>query len=267
MSKKLFVVMLVLLGVLTTNVFAEGWTGAGVNNLWTNPQNWSAVPHIPYTANINSTVNPTNWPLIDSTMAADAGQVGLNGTDPLNRPKLTMTGGTLQLGGGEAFKIGHGVGTQGIFEMHGGILSAAPAYQSDCQLFVGGGGETGPNSAYGEFTMYGGVASFSYGKIGNRYFATAGAHLNMYGGTLNMGGLELRPWARANITNGTIVINGNRESTVDSWVSGGQLVAFGGAGTIQRHYDGTVTTITAIPEPVTIALLGLGGLFIRRRRN
>ena len=59
------------------------------------------------------------------------------------------------------------------------------------------------------------------------------------------------------------------DDQVQILVDAGVLVAFGGSGTVQWSYDfmGDETIITGIPEPATIALLGLGGLVLLRKRS
>ena len=46
----------------------------------------------------------------------------------------------------------------------------------------------------------------------------------------------------------------------------GQLVGDGGASGIKIYDDGAGKAVAEVPEPITIALLGLGGLLLRKRR-
>jgi hypothetical protein len=61
-----------------------------------------------------------------------------------------------------------------------------------------------------------------------------------------------------------LVLAGN----ISNMASYGNVTAYDGIGTFVYSYDSgsNLTTITAIPEPATIALLGLGGLLFRKRR-
>ena len=65
------------------------------------------------------------------------------------------------------------------------------------------------------------------------------------------------------ITGGTLIIDDNVLDTVLEYRDNGLITAYGGAGTLLADYDDRTpgkTTVTAIPEPATIDLLGLGGL-------
>jgi hypothetical protein len=92
------------------------------------------------------------------------------------------------------------------------------------------------------------------------------------------GGLEIGPpgsGGMMDIRAGTLVLNGNQMDYVLDLITAGLLTAYGTNGSgpdIQWQYDYNVrnpgkTTVSAIPEPATIILLGLGGLVLRHRKR
>jgi hypothetical protein len=106
--------------------------------------------------------------------------------------------------------------------------------------------------AIGTFVMNGGTALVE-GAFGLGFSGGTGiAHIN--GGTLT-----LSQWATnsiqgsqsvLDIRGGTVVIAGNQVASVDNFVAGGKISAYGGIGTIVRNYNGAAntTTITAMEE-------------------
>ena len=92
------------------------------------------------------------------------------------------------------------------------------------------------------------------------------AELNLAGGTVNAGALVMNAQGYIDITGGALVITGDVTTDINNWITGGQIVAGGGAGNVTSSFDGTNTTV--IPEPGTlglVALMGGGMLFVRKR--
>lgn len=65
---------------------------------------------------------------------------------------------------------------------------------------------------------------------------------------------------------GMLTLPGDFIGTIEKYVNAGTIVGNGIAGNVQAVFADDVTTVTAIPEPMTLALLGIGGLLIRKRR-
>ncbi|MBI9017805.1 MAG: PEP-CTERM sorting domain-containing protein [Phycisphaerae bacterium] len=66
---------------------------------------------------------------------------------------------------------------------------------------------------------------------------------------------------------GTITLQGDWVNSVDNYIANDRLAGNGIIGNVDATFTNGVTTITAVPEPLTMSLLGLGGMFIVRRRR
>ncbi len=143
----------------------------------------------------------------------------------------------------------------GVLHMEGGLLNV------NAQISVGGNG----GGSTGLIDMTGGVIDTGTLFIDNGSNSVSG-QVNLAGGTI-YANLSVGANGRLDISGGTFVWEGfdfsgiNGLNTWNNWID-----AYGGTGTLVATYDGLNTTITAIPEPATMLLLGLGGLLIRRRR-
>jgi hypothetical protein len=170
--------------------------------------------------------------------------------------------------------VGRAAATTGVLTIDsGGVVGAGNhlwwGYQGNATINISGTlAQTGGNFGLGTNNASaagGGVATLNILNGGivnlNQWAAwNSGAST----GSIHAGSL-------INMLGGTLTIKGNRESEVDAYVTLGRIVGYGGSGTIERSYDsGTnLTTITAIPEPGSFALLGMAGLVsvvVRRRK-
>ena len=69
------------------------------------------------------------------------------------------------------------------------------------------------------------------------------------------------------VTGGKMVLLSDQRSVVQAYRALGLIVGDSGASWIGITYDGSYTTVQTVPEPMTIALLGLGGLALLRKRR
>ncbi len=145
-------------------------------------------------------------------------------------PHGTMTvslSGTGSINVTEYFKLGGASYSEALMTMTGGTLNCA-------DLIVGGDG--------------GGAGS-----------------LDLFDGIITADTLVMNAGGFMDIAGGMLVLDGN----ITDITAYGDVMANGGTGTFDYEYDmvNDTTTITAVPEPATLALLGLGGLLFRKNRR
>ena len=167
------------------------------------------------------------------------------------------------------------VGNTSTINMYaGGSYTAEGIGLGDNWWFNGGQGVT--------WNQYGGTVNIGY--------LFWGGYLNLYGGTFTInenlgvndavgyiGGDTVNQVTDANrminLDGGALVIAGNATTLVDGWIGRGIIEGNGAVGaiSIDTTSDPGFSIITAVPEPASIALFGLGGLAMmlgfRRRRS
>ena len=251
MSTKLiyFVSVVLLLGSV---VQAEDikWTDLGADHLWSTPENWD-LGRVPTLADevlidVPAAAAP-NGPVIQDGI--DAKVKGL-WTEAPGEPTLTITGGTLEVA--EWIWWGDGADSFGIWDMSGGAVTVG----SEFELGWGGGA--------GTLTMTGGTISAAEAVIptGSGAFGT----LYLYGGTYNVtnaDGLSVKENGLIDITEGTLVLEGDDTAKVNDLIAAGQITAYGGDGQLELDFDGRnpgKTTLTAAIEKTVLFAEDFEGL-------
>ncbi len=248
MFKKLiyFVSIVLLLGSVVQAADIQ-WTDLGADHLWSTPENWEPV-RIPTLADevlidVPAAAAP-NGPVIQDGIDAKAKGIL---TEAPGEPTLTITGGTLEVA--EWIWFGDGADSFGIWDMTGGAVTVANEF------------ELGWDGGAGTLTMTGGTISAGEAVIPTG--SGASGELYLYGGTYNVtkaGGLSVKDNGMIDITEGTLVLEGDDTAKVNDLIAAGLITAYGGSGKLELDFDGrnpVKTTLTAIPEPTVAPILKL----------
>ncbi|NIO16913.1 MAG: hypothetical protein GTN70_07930, partial [Deltaproteobacteria bacterium] len=218
-------ISIVLLLALVGNASAADvdWNNAGGDRLWRNGANWAggAVPTSADKAAIRDA--SVSGPIIDSSTTAVANQV-VCGDWGSTSDTLDMTGGSLTIG--QWFILGYGpAGNNGTFTMSAGTVSVGT------DMFVGFQATGTVNITGGSITVTGtfGIAQQS-GGAGDVF---------LDGGTISSGSFSMATGAAMDITAGTLIVNGDVTSTINTYISNGWITAYNGTGTVNVDYDVT----------------------------
>ena len=313
MIKKKFSILFVSLVLLVFSADSFGGIGwdADTNSpdrLWSTAVNWStdSVPLATDDADIK-TATTTYDPIIDSTVTAVCRhlRVGNAGTVDI----LTMTGGTLTMGGDISFVDGGGAVTIDIsggtitggtgnnffgkkagsfdLDMSGGVMNIGQgtksidwgAWATTCITtfdISAGAFNTGATSRIrfglkGQtvITQTGGSVSIG-GSLGmDQNNNNNNSVYNLDAGTCDAGDLDLKGNAVVDLDGGTLTLPHTEIilARVNTEMSEGQLISSIGGVKINTAVNPGYITLTGIPEPATVMLLGLGSLALIRRKR
>jgi hypothetical protein len=201
--------------------------------------------------------------------------VGQNTADGI----LDMLGGTINVGTELAptdFRIGHREAT-GTVNVHAGAINVTGDLRVGSTYFeiIEEPYEEIPYGGTGRLTMTGGVINIPDANALQIGLDGSTGQVDLWGGTIMAGGLEIGGPGSGGILDireGTLILNGDYRGEILDYISAGRITAYGGWSGAELQYDYCTTnfkrtTLTAIPEPATIALLALGGFALLRRRK
>ncbi|MBA7695772.1 hypothetical protein ES703_104408 [subsurface metagenome] len=242
----IYLISFVLLVSLTNSALAD-WTGA-LSSDWYNAGNWTgAVPTSGETASIDSPT-PLTWPIIDGG-TADTGQLRI-GYTATYQGELTVTGGaTLNVNGelriGRKSNDGSGQAV-GILHISGTTTTINVTERIE-------------HGRHGHATIYmsgGYLHCDAELRLAYRFDATSTVYLS--GGTIDLGanpGITVYAndgvpdTALIDISGGTLTLAGNQVSMIETFISDGIIIAYGGEGTVLLTYDGQSTMVVAMGGP------------------
>ncbi|MDD5134417.1 MAG: hypothetical protein PHP01_03275 [Phycisphaerae bacterium] len=208
----------------------RNWTNGGGTRAWNTAGNWdTGVPNSLDKAAIRNSA--ISGPIIAAGTNAVANQVVI-GDWSSTSDTLDMTGGTLTTG--SWVTLGYGATNSGTFTISAGTVNIGTT------LYAGLSGTGTINMTGGTITVAGafGIAQQT-GSTGN---------VSLDGGTISCGSLNMTSGGLLDIEAGTLIVNGDVTSTINGYVSGGQITGYGGAGTVNVSYNtpnAGKTTVTA----------------------
>ena len=242
MCKKLLVLtsLILLLGSVSLAETIQ-WTAGGRNTFWSTAANWdlSRLPTLDDEVLIDvPAAAAPNGPVIQEGIAALAKGIW---TEAAGAPTLTITGGTLDVA--DWIWWGDGMDSYAVWTMSGGTVTVA----NELELGWGGGA--------GTLTMTGGT--INAGELIVPTGSGAFGELYLQGGTVNVtkpGGLELNANGLIDITDGTLVLEGDETAKVNDLATAGLITALGGEGFLNVDYDvrnsGKTTVTASLVPPV-----------------
>ncbi len=254
--------VVVLAGILLVSGLSMAdwlwWTNDTGNQQWTDTGNWTAYPTLSDDVVIGMDYGA--GPVLGAGQTGYGHWIHLTETTPAGS-LLTIDGGTLHCN--DHLLVGENWGS----DQKGSLLVNAGTVNTT--LLMVGGGTNGSNGT-GYVQLEDGVINISWMlAIGGGYDGITGGgagHVQLNGGILHAvggGGLVMSDHGSLDITGGTLVLSGE----IADLTAFGNVTAYDGNGSFVYDFDGTHTTITAIPEPATLFLIGLGILGLRKMRT
>ena len=220
---------------LTTTVWNPAANPSG-NGLWSESANWTGGQVANSTNKVVLNVSGARACVVNSTVNAGQLVAGDNGPGGV---LIVTNGGNLVASATDWSAVG---------------------YNNEIQMIVASGGSASfgnhlwigfdPGSD-GTLILNGGTVSVA-GMFGLGWNGGKGT-VQVNGGTLN-----LSQWSSSSpgsivgasvldIGAGTVVIGGNRVSSVSNFISSGKITGYGGTGMVSNFFNGVTTTLTAIP--------------------
>lgn len=265
-TKWLKTVVVLMMASLAGQAMAATWTGAGADDLWSNPDNWQdgILPAAGGGATILAEGNDAgnDYIRMNSTAVLDGDIFG-----PEWGIHLDIDGGSLTTTGFSFAPIGE---TSVIDVRNGGYLQVHNLL---------------PGWSWWYETPGTTLNVYDTSMVKATDWMWTGGRINLYGGVIDIdGGLNMlyNPLSWVDIHEGSLIIRSRFVDVYEgevyqftrdlfaeaqTWANDGYLKAYGGAGDviIELTAEDDVMITGVVPEPATLALLGLGALVLRKR--
>lgn len=252
---------------ITTNY----WSGAGDGMTWSSPANWQGGA-VPVAGNVYQIFLGTGYPTATPTPITIGAADIVTAQDQLFGPEW-----------GESLNIYGSINTGFGFAPVGDA-----ANPSVVNMYSGSSLTTGDSIFLGDMFWFNGGPDLTVNMYGNSQMTTkylaVGGHLNIYGGIVTVNSALLTGTSTAgawgspivtdatrliDVAGGELIVTGDATAQANDLITRGVLEGNGIVGNVNINTTSLAgyTIITAVPEPASMALLGLGGLALMLRRR
>lgn len=270
---------LALLAALAVSVSAADvyWVGGafgGDGAAWEDTANWSADLATQYGAVPGTTDNVrvygvnwiSGWPTLSSTQNVGGLYLGLNNAgDASVVPSFLdiAATGSLSTNGTDGWNDGIQIGwySDATITSAGTVNTLDPGFDGWTEL---GKGDAGNGFGNATINLVGGT----WTTANIAFNASSTNHIQLDAGTMTTWGFTNLHVANQtiDITDGTLLFH-TTDANWFPWIKTCGLTGYGSADNLVGTHDGNTWTVTAVPEPATLAILGFGALVLRRRRK
>jgi hypothetical protein len=200
------------------------WTGAGADDLWSTPENWS-------TGTVPTAADKARIQAVPGARIVNEGAVALDSWVGAGQSgDLTVDGGTLTTS--SFIVVGRMASGEGTLNMISGTITAGGT------LYAG-------HTGYGTINVTGGTITCATLNIAQN--ATAGGHVHLDGGIVSANTLAMnnnQGEGTMDVGGGTLILDGNDLAVVQGFIDNGWITAYEGQGTLNLDYDDVANQTT-----------------------
>lgn len=231
-------ISVVLVIGLTTSLLADtNWTGT-VSNDWYNAANWTGIVPNDSERTFVQSLNPLTWPVIDGGNASTERLTIAHGGNMIG--ELTVTGGaTLSVNGELRIARNSDLGQVGTLFISGQGTTINVAERIECGRYG-----DGTIDMSGGYLHCNAELRLAFREEGSSKIFLRGGIIDLAAnpGITVFAGDGVPGFALIDISGGTITLAGNQVSDIETLISDGIIIGYGGEGTVSVTFDAATST-------------------------